>query len=496
MVLGLQFPTFGQTAQEKPDIDFKSRLASQRINFSQIAVLEGHIQDVSLIEFGDGVIASVEPDAIIIWRGASNAIDRVLPGHYASEIKMSVAPTAIAFSPDSQFLATATWSQGLLNPDRSIVVWEIATGKRVLSLRGDTGCKQVVFAPEGNILYTACGMGVQAWDFPSGEKLFDFDTKYPNEAIALSPDGKVMATVDANVTGGQQGEESNIIQLWQLETKEATLLDTTLSGHDNDIAKLEFTSNGRKLVSSSYDGKIKVWDWEEGTENSYVSNLYSDRGIFSLSGNNRLIAGNFGSFSMANLATGLPYTAPSLFKNITPSAIAFSSSSSESQLFAWAGFPAKSANPIISLSQEEKDIGEKIEDSLATSRKDYVSISLAKYWGKNERVKTNKQSPDKNLKSPVGKDIEAMALDVFGLTERVENEEEKVEILDNISPMRAVIITQTNLADDSVSAIRYRVEFAPYDSDKKELWRVVWTGKQYKCQANRGDRDWSKNLCN
>ena len=500
IAFGIQFTAVSQTEKNlpvnTPEIDFKSRISARQPKFSQIATLEGHIQDISLLNVSkDGLIASVEPDAIIIWEDSSNRIKRILPGHYSSKMQMTVAPTAIAFSPDSRFLATATWGQGILTPDNAIIVWEIETGKPILTLKESTGCRQVLFDPEGKILYTACGMRVEAWDFPSGEKLFSFDTEYPNEAIALSPDGKVMATADANLTGGQQGEQSNLIQLWELDNQEATLLDT-LSGHSNDIARLEFTANGRKLVSSSYDSKIKVWDWQKGSENSYVRNLYSNNGIFSLSANSRLIAGNFGSSSMANLITGLPFHNFSLFRRTIPSTLAFGAFSNESQLLAWAGNPPKSPNPIVSVWTEvDEDKVVQVNDAISAPRENYTTLTLTQYWGKNERVQTNSQVAAADLKSPVGTDIEAMALDVFGLTERVENEQQEVEVSNGISPIKVVTITQTNLADDSVKAMRYRIEFAPYGDVDKEQWRVIWAGQQFKCQLNRGHQEWSGELC-
>jgi WD40 repeat protein len=483
IALGLQFSAVSQT-ENNPQIDFKSRVAPQSA-FTQIAILQGHIQEVNLLSFSpDGLMASVEPDGIIIWQDGK--IQRVLSAHYSSKNQMSLAPTAIAFSPDSRYLATATWSQGVSIPDSAIVVWEIETGKPILSVKGDVGCRQVLFAPEGNILYSTCGMGVQAWNFPSGEQLFSFDKAHSNDAIALTPDGTVMATVDVNA-GGEQSK----FRLWQLDEGEATLLNT-LKGHDNDIAKLEFTSNGRNLVSSSYDGKIQVWNWQQGKTSPSVKNLYSENGLFSLSGDSRLIAGNFGNFSLADLNTGLPLTNSVLFPH-APDTIAFNLSN----LLAWAGKTPKSPNPIISLwGITENDNSELIANtnSIATARKNYTPLSLAEYWGKNEPVSTSDR-PNSNLKSPVGRNIEMMALEVFGLKETVENERQEVAVSDGISPTKVVTITQTNLADDSIRARRYRLEFAPYGDADLGQWRIVWAGIQIQCQRDRGHQQWSGKSC-
>lgn len=394
---------------------------------------------------------------------------------------------AIAFSPNSRFLATATWSQGVLAPDKAIIVWELEAGKPVLTLPGDTGCKQVLFDPTGKILYGACGRGIQAWDFPSGETLFSFASEQLHEAIALSPDGTIMATVNANLTG----ESSNMIQLWRVENQEAALFNT-LEGHGNDIAKLEFTANGSRLVSSSYDGKIKAWDWKNSAADISTNNLYSKHGVFSLSANSRLIAGNFGSSSMANLVTGLPITS-SLFPQTRPHVLAFSP---KLPLLAWGGKSPQFSNPIITLwTKANETQAAESEAMVSASRKGYSTITLAKYWGENQRLQTEEPRSSSSLQSPVGINIEGMALDVFGLTETVESEQQQVEVKSLNKSLKTVTITQTSLPDDSVTAIRYRVDFAPFGDVTRQQWRVIWAGRQTKCQPNRGHQDWSSNRC-
>ncbi|MEA5599218.1 hypothetical protein [Rivularia sp. UHCC 0363] len=59
--------------------------------------------------------------------------------------------------------------------------------------------------------------------------------------------------------------------------------------------------------------------------------------------------------------------------------------------------------------------------------------------------------------------------------------------------LTTVIVTETGLLDDSVNGIRDRADFELSEADK--LWKMVWVGKQYKCQSGRGSQDWSKQLC-
>ncbi|MGL5833965.1 MAG: WD40 repeat domain-containing protein [Waterburya sp.] len=444
--------------------------------------------EINTLKFSpDGeTIAGVGAGQIMLWKVDTGEVQRILPGHYTPKLKMKIAPTAIAFSPDSDFLATATWSQGLLTPDRSIVVWDITTGEEVLSLTDSGGCRQVLFDVEGEILYGACGLGITAWSFPEGEKLFSFATQSPLEAIALSPNSQVMATAEVNITGAPTDISNHPIQLWQLNQDQPTKFKT-LNGHANNLAQLEFTADGTKLVSSSYDGKINVWNWQTGEISPQTNNLYSHNGLFSLSPNNRLLAGNFHSSVLTNLITGLPLN--NLKKiNIQgeTNTVAFSP---QEQLLAQI---AKSAPSVINLWQTKTNQSQQ----LPTVRDNYLPLTITEYWGNYEQLGGGENIElITNNPSPIGQDPKAITLAAIGLTETVESEQQQVELDYPRENLATVTITQTNLSDDSLAAIRYLVKFAPYGDADGEQWQVIWAGQQFKCRANRGHQDWSEKLC-
>ncbi|MGD1918984.1 MAG: WD40 repeat domain-containing protein [Pleurocapsa sp.] len=471
-------------------INFKDRLSSPWSKAGLIHTLKSK-SSINAIEFSpDGkILASVESNQIILWDTEQGVLSRILPGHYTTKYDLELTPTAIAFSPDSRFLATVTWSQGLLSPNESLIVWDVAKGEKVLGLKDSAGCRQVVFNRSREIIYGACDAGVTAWSFPQGDKLIGFDLRYPVDAIALSPNAKVIATVDANITGGQQGEKANQIQLWTLDKDLPTLLNT-LDGHNNDIARIEFTADGKKLVSSSYDGKINVWNWQSGEISQKTNNLYSNNGLFSLSGDSRLIAGNFHSSAMTCLLTGLP------LRNVmtTPNKketkmLAFSP---QGQLFARVKQSADSDGSEINIWQNNLSHNRQT----STIKDEYLSIDIAQYWNTQTPITKEKRQADRIKPNYTGKDPQAIALAALGLTEIVESEKEAVEINYLQDNLAVVDITQTNLPDDSIAGIRYKVKFAPYGDFEQKLWQVVWVGQQFQCYRDRGHQNWSKDFCN
>ncbi|OKH15864.1 hypothetical protein NIES592_04940 [Fischerella major NIES-592] len=72
-------------------------------------------------------------------------------------------------------------------------------------------------------------------------------------SLALSPDGKLLATGDANGN----------VYLWQVQTGKHLL---TLRGHTNQVFSVAFSPQGNILASGSFDSLLKIWDVSSGKE--------------------------------------------------------------------------------------------------------------------------------------------------------------------------------------------------------------------------------------
>ena len=72
--------------------------------------------------------------------------------------------------------------------------------------------------------------------------------------MALTPECDAIA-----VAGGPQG----FISIYDLETGE---LRQRLDGHDDLVWSLDFSPDGRRLISGSMDRTIKIWDLESGID--------------------------------------------------------------------------------------------------------------------------------------------------------------------------------------------------------------------------------------
>lgn len=182
---------------------------------------------------GDGTIGTMG-----LWDVQTGELHHVLGRHYSPL-------TCMAFSPDGKILATA-------NRDSEIVLWDIYTAQRRLSLttHHTEGVYSMAFSPDGKTLVSSSSdQTLRFWDPYTGEHKVAL--QYPDAitSIAFSPDGRILAV-------GWGEWANNRIQLLDLKTLQPL---NTLVGHTEDITDLSFSPDGRTLASASYDGTMLLW---------------------------------------------------------------------------------------------------------------------------------------------------------------------------------------------------------------------------------------------
>ena len=472
--------SFSQLVTSRPE----ARNQTNQANSATFLPLSAHHNNIILLSFSaDGrFLASADSRSIVIWSVETGEVLRILPAHYLSRSPIGIiAPTSLSLSPNGRFVASSTWTQGSLDPQKSVIVWDTQTGEEIFNLDNHKGCRQVLFGDDDGKLYTTCDYGIQVWELDSKQQIASFNDRYPVETITLSTDGKVMASVDANISNKQPQANSDPIKIWKINDTSIKLL-SSLEGHNNEIAQLDFTARDRQLVSSSYDGSIKIWNWQKNQEEKTL-NQTSENGLFSFNSNGRYIAGNFLAGKVLNVPRSTlletPISVPFQGK---ASAVAFSP---DGNILAWATKSDNFPNPTLILWQIKGDLN--IDSYENKVRNSYDPLNLTRFWSDQAN----------NTLSFIGHDPKLIAVAALGLNQKFESEKEEVELTYPQYNKAVVNISQTNLPDDSVFGIRYRVEFAPYGhiSDDKQ-WQVIWAGKQYRCQPNRGHQNWSTTLCN
>lgn len=126
------------------------------------------------------------------------------------------------------------------------------------------------FAPDGRLVATDNDTKVYVWDGLTGQQIISFDHSIYLWNVAISPDGKIVAS----------GDDYGGIKLWDLKTgKEIHTLT-----HPGTIWSLTFSPDNKTLVSGTLDQSIKFWNVVDGKELNNMTDIAVESLAFSPDG--------------------------------------------------------------------------------------------------------------------------------------------------------------------------------------------------------------------
>jgi len=195
----------------------------------------------------DNMVASGSDDKTIrLWRRVYNQKEAPVSGHEMrciAELKLRSCINSLAFHPNQDMLAAALDSGW-------IELYDLKTGKMMGALEGQSTSEvwTVCFSPDGNnILSGSLDRAIRVWDVRERECKWALrgHDEWVN-GIAVSSDGSTIVS----------GSGDKTVRIWDTKTMACR---KTLRGHDDFVRSVCVTGDNQHIVSASDDCSLRVW---------------------------------------------------------------------------------------------------------------------------------------------------------------------------------------------------------------------------------------------
>jgi WD40 repeat protein/serine/threonine protein kinase len=241
-----QHALVGSGNLREPGVVYHWEVASHRL-----CTFQGHaltVRSVQVSADGRFVLSGSEDRTLKLWEAATGRCLHTLEGHTGSVY-------SVCLSKDGRYAVSGSG-------DKSVKLWDLAAGRCILQLDGHTGAVfAVCLSRDGRLVVSGSLDGtLKVWDLPAGRCLHTLEGHRREVwALCLSEDGR-HALSGGNDTAALEYRCGHL-KIWELETGRCLC---TLEGHTDTVHWVCLSGDGSRALSTGWGQPVKLWtlDWE------------------------------------------------------------------------------------------------------------------------------------------------------------------------------------------------------------------------------------------
>jgi len=187
-----------------------------------------------------------------LWQESrSDATDELC--RYSNEV------FSVAYSPDGKMIAVA----GRI--EEFVEIWDIPGRRRIITLQPTEG-HLVAFSPRGDLLATDASEQIRVWRTSTWEIVAQLALPPGVQDVKFSPDGTRLATLSG----------AGRLTVWEVDRWTVVLQNRSVSVGHPYIGWLDFSPDGKDLVTGDADGSLRVIDLASGNTDVNIPQASSE----------------------------------------------------------------------------------------------------------------------------------------------------------------------------------------------------------------------------
>jgi len=208
----------------------------------RIRAHEAQINALAMSPAGALAATASQDKSVAVWDLAT--------GEPVKRFKLVGDANAVAFAPDGKTVLVASRGKDYHRTD--LAIWNLASdaADRTISVEGEVAC--VAFVPDGSRFATGSSAGlIQLFDLKSGKPAREFRGRiFPVNSVAVTKDDRLLATCGA---GGSA-------MVWDLERGVPTRLE---SSEKSRFKQMSWTADGKMVAACDYN-TVAAWKADTG----------------------------------------------------------------------------------------------------------------------------------------------------------------------------------------------------------------------------------------